>query len=152
MKKKQIFTGIGLFIFVVLICVGVFMLAKYMEKNDSSPYFIELNGEEFKKKIENKEDFILVVTKSGCEFCELYKPTFKEVVEEYKLKTYFINTYKLDSADLKYFKNKFNVPSTPQTLFINGGEETTVSNRIVGNTPKYKIIERLASLGYIEEE
>lgn len=150
MKKKQIITGLILIVIVIGLCFGIYALAKVMEEQDSSEYFVELSGKEFKEKIENKDSFILVVTKSGCEFCEMYKPTFRQVAEDYKLKTYFINYRKFDNKYLKYYQSKFNVPSTPQTLFINNGEETTVSNRIVGNVPRYKIIERLTSLNYID--
>ena len=73
MKKKQIITGIVLILIVVGLCFGIFMLAKYMEKKEESPYFIELTGTELQKKIENKESFTLVVTRSGCEYCEMYK-------------------------------------------------------------------------------
>lgn len=149
MKKKQIITGIVLILIVVGLCFGIFMLAKYMEKKEESPYFIELTGTELQKKVENKESFILVVTRSGCEYCEMYKPTFRETVEEYKLKTYYINFATFNKKETEFYRKNFNVPTTPQTLFINGGEETTVQNRIVGNVPKYKIVERLESLGYI---
>ena len=152
MKKKQIITGLILIVIVVGLCFGIFMLAKLMEEKDSSEFFIELTGTELKEKVENKESFILVVTRSGCQYCEKYKPIFRETVEEYKVKAYFINTAKFNKDETNFYHSHFNVQTTPQTLFINEGEETTVSNRIVGSAPKYKIVERLESLGYIDNE
>ncbi len=148
--KKKIIIGIIVALGVIGLCIGLFMLAKNMEDSESSEYFQELTYKELAKKLDNKENFIFVVTRTDCPYCEMYKPTFKEVVEEYKIKTFFVNTAKFSKEEYKSFHSKFNVPTTPQTVFIIEGEETTVSNRIVGNAPKYKIVERLSSLGYIE--
>ena len=80
MKKKQIITGLILIVIVVGVCLGIYALAKVMEEQDSSKYFIELTGKELKEKMDNKDSFILVVTKSGCDFCEMYKPTFRQLI------------------------------------------------------------------------
>ncbi len=149
-SKKQIFMGIGLFLFVVLICVGIFYFAKTMEKNNESQYFVQLSGSEFMEKMENKDSMILVITKNGCSYCELYTPVFKKLVEEYKLVTYYINVSTFNDEEYNYYKSKFTISGTPTTVFIKDGEEGTVSNRIVGNAPEYKILDRLESLGYIE--
>ena len=150
-SKKQIIVGVILFIIVILICVGIFFFAKQLEKNNESKYFIQLSGEEFKEKMENKEDMVLVITKSGCSYCELYIPVFKKLVEEYELVTYYINVSTFDDEEYNYYKSKFTISGTPTTVFIKDGEEGTVSNRIVGNAPEYKILDRLKSLGYIED-
>ncbi len=151
-NKKQILIEIVVVLVIAVVCVGLFMLAKGMEDSESSEYFQELTYKELEKKLDNKDSFIFVVTKTNCQYCEMYKPTFREVAEDYKLKTYFVNTYKFSKQEYKDFHSKFNVPTTPQTLFITDGEETTVSNRIVGNAPRWKVIDRLSSLGYIETE
>lgn len=152
MKKKQIIIGVVVVLVIAALCASVFFLAKTMEEDESSEHFIELTYKELEKKLDNKESFIFVVTRTNCQFCEMYKPTFRETVEEYKITTYFVNTAKFSKKEYKEFHSRFNVPTTPQTLFITNGEETTVANRIVGNKPKYQIIDRLKSLGYIEEE
>ena len=152
MKKKQIIIGVVVVLVIVALCASVFFLAKAMEEDESSEHFIELTYKELEKKLDNKESFIFVVTKTDCQYCQMYKPTFRETVEEYKITTYFINTAKFSKQEYKEFHSRFNVPTTPQTLFITDGEEVTVSNRIVGNAPKWKIVDRLKSLGYIKEE
>ena len=50
-----------------------------------------------------------------------------------------------------YIKNIASISGTPTTVFIVDGVEKTTTNRLVGNVPKYRVIEHLKALGYINE-
>ena len=54
--------------------------------------------------------------------------------------------------DYKEFSSSLYFHSTPTTIFITKGSETDIGNRIIGNVPEEKIIEKLKTLKYIENE
>ena len=47
----------------------------------------------------------LVIGKSGCEFCESYKPVLKEIAKNYEVKILYVDTTKLSSEDLNSLRN-----------------------------------------------
>ena len=52
--------------------------------------------------------------------------------------------------DKKEFLEKFNLNgSTPITLFINDGKETSILNRIEGETSKSKAVSKFKKMGFI---
>lgn len=113
-------------------------------------YLIELDRKGIQEKIENKEDFILVYSRKGCSHCAEYLPVLENVLTDYKVKGYYIDSEKFSKDDLKYVNSIANISGTPTTVFIEDGEETTVVNRIVGTANRKKIVETLKDRGYIE--
>ena len=124
------------------------------EKKKSDKYLVEISIAELQEKIDKKETFILVVTKDGCSYCESYKPVIKDVLEEYDVVAYNINQTKLTTEEDQntYEELVPNITGTPTTVFFKNGEETTVSNRLVGAVKRDKVVDRLKALGYITEK
>ena len=143
-SKKNIIIGIIVIVFVGLI-VGLVLM-----KKDTNSYLIELNKKELQEKIDNKDNFILVISREGCSHCAEYIPILKNVLEKDKVTAYIVDIAKFSKEDKTYLNSIANVSGTPTTLFIEKGEETTTMNRIVGSTTKRNIEKRLKAMGYLE--
>lgn len=141
MMKKKNFIFIGIIIVFLLILLLLFV-------NNGKGNLIELSYNDIKEKIENKENFVLCVSRTTCSHCADYKPKLKEVAKENNINIYYIDVDKYDEEE---FSNLISFDgSTPTTIFIKNGEEETTSNRINGDVSKSKIIEKLKSNGFIE--
>ena len=155
MKKKVISI-----IVILAILIGGFtiiMLFKNNNKNESNN-LVEMNTKTFKEKINNKDSFILLITKEGCSHCAEYLPVFINVLEKYKNSQYEIEEKILNKkeeisdleSDKEYLADIANISGTPTTVFIENGEETTVLNRIVGSASRKTVIDRLKTMKYIK--
>ena len=124
------------------------------EKNKKDKHLVQLTISELQEKINNKETFILVVTKDGCSYCESYKPVLQDVLVEYDIVGYELNQTTLTSKEDQntYEELVPNITGTPTTVFFKNGEETTVSNRLVGAVKRDKVVDRFKALGYITEK
>lgn len=112
----------------------------------------EINYEEFKQKIENKESFALFVGSHDCTHCDDYKVTLNRLVSEYQIVVYYIDIANMKTDEYSEFKTKINFSSTPTTVFIKDGAEETVYNRIVGALPYSKVVKKFTKAGYIKEK
>lgn len=155
MKKNEKNNKLAMII-IVVICIlsigGLIYASIVLNKKDEdlSKYLIELNYKELTAKLEKKESFILVVTRTDCSHCEAFKPKFKEVLRDNDIIAYEIATDKLSKKQKAAFNDIANIAGTPTTIFIVNGEEATTTNRIIGDVSTEKIINKLKSLGYIE--
>ena len=151
MKEKIIKYAIILVI--ALAIGGIIYAGVILNKKDKKgdEHLIELKFSELEDKINKKEDFILVVTQTNCSHCESYKPILKDVLVNYDIVAYEINTKKLSKEEYKGFSNIININGTPTTIFFRNGEETTTSNRLIGEQKYNNIVRRFQSLGYIKE-
>ncbi len=122
------------------------------EKKEKDKHLVQITISELQEKINNKETFILVVTKDGCSYCESYKPVLKDVLSEHDIVAYELNQSTLTSKEDQntYEELVPNVTGTPTTIFFKNGEETTISNRLVGALKRDKVVDRLKALGYIK--
>ena len=140
MKKKNIIF-IGTIIIFILITLLLFV------NNNSKGDLIELSYNDVKEKIDNKENFVLCISRTTCSHCADFKPKLKEVAKDNNIDIYYIDVDKYDEEE---FSNLISFDgSTPTTIFIKNGEEETTSNRINGDTSKSKIIDKLKSNGFI---
>ena len=152
-EKSKSIIGIVVTLISILAIAGLIYagitLNKKNEKEDKS--LISITYKELEEKLNNKESFILVISRTDCSHCATFKPKFKSILTDNNIVAYEIATDTLSKKDDKNFKKIFTIQGTPTTVFITKGEETTVSNRLIGDLPSNKIIERLKSLGYIKE-
>ncbi len=144
---KWAFFGVC-FLAVAAIITGAVILKT--KQNAMDKHLIELNYNELKEKVDNKESFILVVTQTTCSYCAEYKPVLKEVLYENDIYAYFIEKDKLTNEEKAKFNEIANVETTPQTLFFVDGAEESTQQRLVGNHPKNDIITKLKVKGYIK--
>lgn len=144
MKVKKRAIIIAVICLIVLICG--FVINSILGKS----YFKELEYDDVIDKIENKEDFILLVSQTGCTHCISYKPKLKEVAKEHKVYVYYIDVDLLNEKETDNLKKYISFTSTPVTLFLRNGEELTAANRITGDANKEKIIKKFKSNGFID--
>ena len=123
------------------------------DKKDLDKHLVEITVKELQEKIEKEETFILVITQTNCSHCEAFKPVLKDVFKEYDITGYELNTANIADEEKDVYTDLVpNVNGTPTTVFFKKGEETTVTNRLVGEVKRDKVVSRLRSLGYIQDK
>lgn len=143
-KKKKIIVIIAS----ILVVAGL-IIYYFIHSYDSN--LIEINYNELKEKIDNKEDFVLCVSRTTCIHCQDYKPKLKKVGYKYKIDIYYIDVDLLNDDELKMFKNTVSFDgSTPITIFFKNGEEKTTATRIEGDVSEEKLISKLKTNGFIK--
>ncbi len=142
MKKTNNIILIAAIIITILIILFL-AIGKSKEGN-----LLELNLNNLKEKMENKETFVLCISKTTCSHCNDYKPKLKSIASEYNIDIYYIDVDKYNEEE---FSNLISFDgSTPTTIFIKNGDEETTSNRINGDVSKSKIIDKLKSNDFIK--
>ena len=132
------------------ICFFVLIGALVADRIITNSYLKQLKYDEVMEKIQNKESFILVVSQTTCSHCKEYKPVFKKILKKNNLTAYYIEYDLLSDEEKKEFVKYINFDSTPVTVFLKNGEETTAATRIVRTRDEEYIIGKLKSNGYIE--
>ena len=145
-KKKKV-------IFLVSICLVILIGALIADKIMSNSYFNKITYEEVLKKIDNKEDLVLLISQTSCSHCATYKPKLERTANKYKVNVYYIDVDLLDEDEYNNLNSKlsFSSSGTPLTIFLKNGNETTVANRIKGDSSVEKIVKKLKSNGFISE-
>lgn len=138
-------------IILCIICFIVLVGALVADKILSKPHLIKLEYAEVMEKIENKESFILVVSQTTCPHCSEYKPVISKVLKDNDLIAYYVEFDTFSDDEKKEFNSIINFDSTPVTVFLKNGEETTAATRIVGAKNEEYILAKLKSNGYINE-
>lgn len=177
-KAKKFCAGIilnilGIIIPIVIICLlavitsslvnnGTFFddstTSNYGEENDlyyeneiiDDIYLIEIQYYDFIEKMENKDDFVLLLSQTGCSHCTNYKPKLKSVANDYKIMVYYIEVDLLTDNEFDVLSSYINFTGTPTTVFIKDGVEDSESSRINGDSSIDKIIATFRRNGYIK--
>ena len=144
--KNKILTA--LIILVSIITLVIFFYSLNEEKKNA--YGLQpLKYEELIEKTENKEDFILIVSRTNCSHCNTYKPKVDELAKNHKIIVYYINTDTLSNKE--EFLTEFNLSGvTPVTMLFKEGKETTVLNRLEGDLATKKVKEKFKEMGFID--
>ena len=145
MKKNIIFV---IAIALLLLIVSFLVINKYSNRNR----LIELDVNQVLEKVDNKDSFVLCISRTDCSFCEKYKPKLAKISKDYKVEIYYIDIDKYSKEEQQEFIKHISFDkSTPVTAFIKDGVETTSSNRIFGNVSSDKIVDKLIKNGFIEK-
>ncbi len=138
--------------FIISICSLILIILFVIAFNYySRPRLYELDVNQVKEKIDNKDSFILCISATYCIHCKEYKPKLEDISKEYRLDIYYIDFDKYSDKEQELFRNYISFDGgTPVTLFIKNGEEETTVNRINGNVSKDKIISKFKSNGFIK--
>ncbi len=138
--------------FIISICSLILIILFVIAFNYySRPRLYELDVNQVKEKIDNKESFILCISATYCSHCKEYKPKLEDISKEYRMDIYYIDFDKYSDKEQELFRNYVSFDGgTPVTLFIKNGEEETTVNRINGNVNKDKIISKFKSNGFIK--
>ena len=141
-------------LFVTLIIIFIIIVSSLLIINILNPkkgQLVAINYKEYKNKINKKDSFILVVSASTCSHCAEYKPKLIKIASKNNINIYYID-YDLESSkDQKEFldNNKLN-GSTPITLFIKNGKQTSLFDRIEGDVSQETAIEKFKKMGFIK--
>ena len=136
-KKNIIIISISI---VLLIGIVLFLIIN----NSTSNHLKKIDYEKVSTMIDNKESFVLCVSRTTCEHCNSYKPKLKEIANKYNLTIYYIDIDKETKENQTKFNDLISFDgSTPTTIFIKEGVEETTANRIEGDTTKTVIIKKL---------
>ena len=128
----------------ILIIIGVLLLTCAC----SSSYFKSINLKTLNKMLDNKESFVLYLHDNDG---DTLKNTLSSVSKKNKIKSYSINTAKLNENDLKNLKNIFTFEDTNIIIFVKKGCEETVLSRIDDLYISEKNLEQeLINQGYIK--
>ena len=146
MKKNS--NLIWLIAIVVLVLLVAFLI---VNKAVNKGNLVELTYDEFSSMIDNEESFVLCISRTTCSHCATYKPKLEEVAQENGIDLYFIDIDKYSEEEQDEFEKILNFnDTTPTTVFLNEGKETTTSNRLVGDVSTSKIVDKLKSNGFID--
>lgn len=146
MNKKKITLYIIIGFVIVIALILIFALL-----NTDSNKLVNLSYEEIIQKVDNKEDFILCVSRVDCPHCIEYKPKLSRVSVKYKITIYYTDIDTFSEEDYQEFRTRFSFDgSTPTTIFFRNGEEKTTATRIDGNVSFDKIVNKLKSNGFIK--
>lgn len=144
MRKKKYLLIASMLIVILGIIIGYFLFSM----NDN---LIKLSYDEIMEKIDNKESFILCISRTTCSHCNVYKPKLRKVANKYDIKIYYTDVDKYSKNDLKDFNSKISFDGgTPTTLFIKDGKEKTTATRIEGDVSIEKIVDKLKKNGFID--
>lgn len=117
--------------------------------NNESNYFKDLNINDFISLVDNKDDFILVISQTWCSHCTNYKPKVEKVANSNKVVVYYIEYNMLSENDKNIFNGYIEFSGTPTTVFFKDGVEV-VDARIAGDTTEDKIESIIKNNGYIK--
>lgn len=111
----------------------------------------EINYQDYKEMIEEKQDFILYIGSANCSHCKEFAPTLKKVIKKYQLDIKYIDISKLDSKKYAVLQNKTKVQGTPTIVFVHKGVVDSGSgNKIQGSVSQLEVESMLKKKGYIE--
>lgn len=146
MKKNNNLIWIIAIVILVLL-VAFLIINKAISKGD----LVELTYDEFTEKIDNEESFVLCVSRTTCSHCATYKPKLENVAKDYGIDLYYIDIDKYSDEEQEEFVKVINFnDTTPTTVFLKNGKETTASNRINGDVSTNRIIDKLKSNDFID--
>ncbi len=109
----------------------------------------EIDYAEFKEKIENKESFVVYVSKTGCSYCAEYEPTLIKVLNDNKLKAYKVNLANMSSSEKNSVSKKVGLEGTPTLIYIEQGK-SDIDGSLVGSNTYENTEEFFKTIGYIE--
>ncbi len=134
--KKNIIRVFLIFIITILV-TGCSSNLKRISYND------------FKEMLNNKENFILIVSQEGCSHCEEYSPRIKKILKENSITAYNLNITYISKSDYNKFKEEYNFKGTPTTFFFKNGAES-ITSRLTGSVSDTKIKKALKKEGFID--
>lgn len=158
MKKKDIILIVGV---VLIVIVAIFAMEGTKAQKIELP--IALSGEDvgmtkidystYESKIENNENFIIIIERTGCSYCEMYMPIVEEASSELAIPVYYIDTSELSSDEFNQLSNsntylKRNQWGTPTTLLMSG---SAVLDSIGGYVEKEEFVDFIEENIIIEE-
>lgn len=128
-----------------------YKISKDIEINKKTEKLEEINFEEYSKKIDEKEEFVLLVYRTGCQHCEAFEPKMNEIIKKSNIKIYSINIADMSEKEYQILKSKIYTTGTPTLVHFKDGKYDA-NNKIVGNKDMEYILKFLVGINYLEEK
>ncbi len=107
----------------------------------------QISFKEFKKLIERKRTFVIVISQTYCGHCIEYKPKFNKVLKKNKITGYDLDLLTLAQSDFEEFNSILTVKGTPTTfVFIDGKLQ---AKNIEGSASEDELTSFLEQYGFI---
>ena len=89
--------------------------------------YIAIDYEEYSELLKGENYFFIAIGRTGCGYCEKYKPVLKEVADDLELPIHYIDIANLEEDEIEEFSTsneflKSNEWGTPTTLILNKEE------------------------------
>lgn len=111
----------------------------------------EISYQEYTKKVEKKENFILYIGSDTCSHCQEFTPTLKKVIKKHQIDIKYINISNLSTNEYAILRNKTKVQGTPTIVFFhNGVVDSGNANKIQGSVSMSEVEKVLKRKGYIK--
>ena len=111
--------------------------------------YTEISYQDYINMMENKESFPLVIGSATCSACSMFKGTMESFISKYQVNVRYIDISKLEENDYNLLMSEVNFSSTPTTIFIKDGKQTSVYYRIVGAESLSNVVSAYKKQGYI---
>ena len=119
-------------------------------KNDTRiKTYTNITYDEYTKKIEEKESFVILLWQTGCSHCEAFEPKLNKIISYFNLNIYGLNLAELSEEEYAKVKNKTFISGTPTMVYIKEGRN---SQKLVGDKDESEILEFLTKIGYLKEK
>lgn len=149
MKKKDIVLIVGA-VFLVLVAFlatretySIPQVELPLALSSDEVGLINVSYDEYEAKIENGENFIIVIERTGCSYCEMYMPVLEDATSELQIPVYYIDTADLTEEEYNalgesntYLKRE--KWGTPTTLLMSGN---MVADSIGGYVEKDEFVD-----------
>ena len=98
-------------------------MALFLSACASSSSPTKIKAKDMMKLLDNKETLVVYVGSSVCSACQAYKPIVTELIKNYKVKVYYVETNSDVTADLTALQEKYlgTVQYTPTTFIYKNG-------------------------------
>ncbi len=99
----------------------------------------EITISDLNKMIDDKEDFILLVSQTSCSHCISFKPILNKALKQEKIIGYELDVQKISTSEKREIFDKLDVSGTPTTqIYIDGKRKL---DRIIGVDTQDNVIE-----------
>lgn len=109
----------------VIIIIGLYVVNS---ESIESVNYSNVSLEEYKNKLERKDDFIMYVYKTSCGVCREMKPQINAAIEKSGAEVLALNADDEKNISVSFFK-KYEIEKTPTLVFYEEGLEV---DRLVG--------------------
>ena len=97
------------------------------EIEDEFEDYIAIDYEEYNELLDGEDYFFIAIGRTGCGYCEKYKPVLEEVADDLELPLHYIDIADLEEDEIEEFStsNEYlssNEWGTPTTLLLNKDE------------------------------
>lgn len=99
----------------------------------SSNSLQNISYDDFKEKIENKESFVVYISRTGCSHCESYEPTLIQVLKDHNLTVYKLNLANVTSSEESSIKKKVDLQGTPTLIYLEEGK-SDIDGALIGES------------------